>query len=93
VQERIEPRTAIQFIETSVALLSPTVAMNGVRSVAAVEPAMCIAADMLTVRSVLCSKSRCTYKPGEPTRPWVGALHRPRVVSRSLVTAVPLGTL
>jgi hypothetical protein len=45
-RERIEPRTAIQFTETSVALLSPTVAMNAVRSVVASEPAMRIAADM-----------------------------------------------
>jgi hypothetical protein len=58
VRERVEPRTIIQFKETSVALLSPTVAMNAVRSVAASEPAMRVAADRLTARPASCSKSR-----------------------------------
>jgi hypothetical protein len=93
VRERIEPRTTIQFKETSVALSSPTISMNAVRSVVAVELAMRIAADMLKTRSMLCSKSRCMLRPDDPTRPWVGALHPPRVVSRSLVTVVPLRTL
>jgi hypothetical protein len=93
VRERIEPRTAIQFKETSVALLSPTIAMNAVRSVAASELEMRIAADRLTARPASCSKRRCTYKPGDPTRRCAGALHPPRVVWRSLLTAVPLRTL
>ena len=58
VRERIELRTTIQFKETSVALSSPTIAMNAVRSVAASELAMRIAADRLNARSASCSKSR-----------------------------------